>query len=148
MKLRVLYVCHNHSSVVPGGVETYAFELYQAMRESASFEPILLSRIGHPHTGHDPVHRGHLAHVASRGISRQQALLGENGCHGPITGPCPSGDQESILVVGRELGAHQVALVERRGVVALALAGAETARRRGHGRTLPAGPRTIDGCCC
>ena len=58
MKLRVLYVCHNHSSVVPGGVETYAFELYQAMRESASFEPILLSRIGHPHTGPDPVHRG------------------------------------------------------------------------------------------
>ena len=58
MKRRVLYVCHNHPSVVPGGVETYALELYQGMRTSASFEPILLSRIGHPHTGPDPVHRG------------------------------------------------------------------------------------------
>lgn len=47
-KPRVLYVCHNHPSVVPGGAETYALELYEAMREAGRFEPILLARTGPP----------------------------------------------------------------------------------------------------
>lgn len=47
-KPRVLYVCHNHPCVVPGGAETYALELYEAMREAGRFEPILLARTGPP----------------------------------------------------------------------------------------------------
>jgi glycosyltransferase involved in cell wall biosynthesis len=41
---KVLYICHNHSSVRPGGVETYTSELYEAIRASGEFEPILLAR--------------------------------------------------------------------------------------------------------
>jgi len=45
---RVLYVCHNHASIRPGGVETYALELFEAMRGEGLFEPLLLSRIRRP----------------------------------------------------------------------------------------------------
>jgi glycosyltransferase involved in cell wall biosynthesis len=44
--LRVLYVAHNHPTLHPGGAEAYALELYEAMRETAGVEPILLARIG------------------------------------------------------------------------------------------------------
>jgi glycosyltransferase involved in cell wall biosynthesis len=44
--LRVLYVAHNHPTLHPGGAEAYALELYEAMREVAGVEPILLARIG------------------------------------------------------------------------------------------------------
>jgi len=41
---QVLYVCHNHPRLRPGGAEAYALELYQAMRDgSAQFEPFLLA---------------------------------------------------------------------------------------------------------
>jgi hypothetical protein len=52
-KRKVLYVCHNHPSVYPGGAETYALELYEAMRASDEFEPIFLARTGSimPHLG-------------------------------------------------------------------------------------------------
>jgi GT2 family glycosyltransferase/glycosyltransferase involved in cell wall biosynthesis len=42
---KVLYVCHNHPAVMPGGAEVYALELYEAMRASNDFEPIFLARI-------------------------------------------------------------------------------------------------------
>jgi GT2 family glycosyltransferase/glycosyltransferase involved in cell wall biosynthesis len=41
---KVLYVSHNHPRLVTGGAEVYAFELYQAMRLSGDFEPLLLAR--------------------------------------------------------------------------------------------------------
>jgi glycosyltransferase involved in cell wall biosynthesis len=44
--MRVLYVAHNHPTLHPGGAEAYALELYEAMRESPSIEPVLLARIG------------------------------------------------------------------------------------------------------
>lgn len=47
-KRRILYVCHNHPSVRPGGAETYALELYEAMRSSKEFEPIFLAKGGPP----------------------------------------------------------------------------------------------------
>jgi glycosyltransferase involved in cell wall biosynthesis len=47
-KLKVLYVAHNHPSVRPGGAETYALELYNAMKRSEEFEPFLLARTGPP----------------------------------------------------------------------------------------------------
>jgi glycosyltransferase involved in cell wall biosynthesis len=43
---RMLYICHNHASVMPGGVETYVSELYDAMRHSPEFEPFLMARLG------------------------------------------------------------------------------------------------------
>ncbi|MDQ3919446.1 MAG: glycosyltransferase family 4 protein [Acidobacteriota bacterium] len=45
-KLKLLYVCHNHPAVMPGGAETYALELYEAMRRSDEFEPMFLARRG------------------------------------------------------------------------------------------------------
>ncbi len=47
-KKRVLYICHNHPSVKPGGAEIYALELYEAVRQSDEFEPWLLARGGSP----------------------------------------------------------------------------------------------------
>ena len=44
--LRVLYVAHNHPTLHPGGAEAYALELYEAMRDEAGIEPVLLARIG------------------------------------------------------------------------------------------------------
>jgi glycosyltransferase involved in cell wall biosynthesis len=50
-KKRVLYVLHNHPATRPGGAEAYALELYEAMRESDEFEPVLVARVGpHQHT--------------------------------------------------------------------------------------------------
>jgi len=45
---KVLYVCHNHPAVRPGGAEAYALELYEAMREYGDFEPVFLARTGPP----------------------------------------------------------------------------------------------------
>jgi glycosyltransferase involved in cell wall biosynthesis len=46
MKQRVLYVVHGHPILRPGGAERYALELYEAMRPSDQFEPILVARLG------------------------------------------------------------------------------------------------------
>jgi glycosyltransferase involved in cell wall biosynthesis len=48
MKTRVLYVCHNHPAVRPGGAEAYALELYSAMKTSDEFEPYFLAKGGPP----------------------------------------------------------------------------------------------------
>ncbi len=48
VKKKVLYVCHNHPHVRPGGAEAYALELHEAMRASADFEPLFLARTGPP----------------------------------------------------------------------------------------------------
>ncbi len=45
-KTRVLYILHNHPAVYPGGAEAYAYELYEAMRGSDQFDPMLVARIG------------------------------------------------------------------------------------------------------
>jgi glycosyltransferase involved in cell wall biosynthesis len=45
-KKKVLYVLHNHPSLFPGGAETYALELYDAMTTSEELEPRLISRMG------------------------------------------------------------------------------------------------------
>jgi glycosyltransferase involved in cell wall biosynthesis len=43
---KILYVLHNHPTLHPGGAEAYALELYEAMRASPEFEPILVARTG------------------------------------------------------------------------------------------------------
>jgi len=45
-KLRVLFVCHNHPNVYPGGAEGYALQVYGAMRDSGAVEPFFLARYG------------------------------------------------------------------------------------------------------
>src|SRR6266446_3972295 len=47
-KPRVLYVCHNHPAVRPGGAEAYALELYHGIREHGEFEPVFLAKGGPP----------------------------------------------------------------------------------------------------
>lgn len=47
-KRKVLYVVHNHPIVRPGGAEGYALELYEAMRDASTFEPIFLAKGGPP----------------------------------------------------------------------------------------------------
>src|SRR5438552_15978814 len=58
MKRKVLYVCHNHPSVTPGGAEAYALELYNAMQQSQNFAPLLLACSGPPHMARPAVHPG------------------------------------------------------------------------------------------
>jgi glycosyltransferase involved in cell wall biosynthesis len=45
---KVLYVSHNHPSHSPGGAETYAGELCDAVRAAGEFEPVFVSRVGPP----------------------------------------------------------------------------------------------------
>lgn len=51
---------HNHPAVMPGGAETYALELYEAMRASDRYAPVLLARTGPPVSRTGRVHEGTL----------------------------------------------------------------------------------------
>lgn len=57
-KPKVLYICHNHPSVRPGGAEAYALELYEAIRDSNEFEPVFLAKGGPPMATVGWVHQG------------------------------------------------------------------------------------------
>jgi glycosyltransferase involved in cell wall biosynthesis len=58
MKRKVLYVLHGHPVVRPGGAEGYALELYESMRRSDAFEPVLIARIGTAGYTDPPRHPG------------------------------------------------------------------------------------------
>lgn len=60
MPRKVLYICHNHPAIRPGGAEAYALELYEAMRESNDVEPIFLVRSGPPLSRTGRYHEGTL----------------------------------------------------------------------------------------
>ena len=49
-RLRVLYICHNHPAVRPGGAEQYALELHRSLRASQQVESIFLAK-GPPGAG-------------------------------------------------------------------------------------------------
>jgi glycosyltransferase involved in cell wall biosynthesis len=72
-KLRVLLVSHNHPAIRPGGAERYAFELYEAMRDSDDFEPIFLARSGPPDSATDRYHDG--TFLAAAGDDPNQYLF-------------------------------------------------------------------------
>jgi glycosyltransferase involved in cell wall biosynthesis len=57
-KRKLLYICHNHPSVRPGGAEAYALELYHAMRDSEEFEPIFLAKGGGTYSASYKPHAG------------------------------------------------------------------------------------------
>jgi glycosyltransferase involved in cell wall biosynthesis len=46
--LRVLFICHNHPSVRPGGAEAYALELHRHLDRSGDFESYFLAKGGPP----------------------------------------------------------------------------------------------------
>jgi glycosyltransferase involved in cell wall biosynthesis len=56
-KTKVLFICHNHPEVRPGGAESYALELHRALRGSEEFEPVFLAKGGPPLS---PAGRSHL----------------------------------------------------------------------------------------
>ena len=58
--LKVLLISHNHPEVRAGGAEQYAAELYDAMRASSKFEPILVARAGPPVSQTSRYHEGTL----------------------------------------------------------------------------------------
>lgn len=53
----VLYVCHNHPLVRPGGAEAYAYELFRAVRAGNDFEAVFLAKGGPPYSD---VYRPHV----------------------------------------------------------------------------------------
>jgi glycosyltransferase involved in cell wall biosynthesis len=55
---RLLLVVHSHPEFLVGGVEVYVKNLYDALRVSDRFEPILLARAGRPFTPTDRPHEG------------------------------------------------------------------------------------------
>ena len=55
---KVLYIVHNHPSVRPGGAETFALELYEAMGACSGYEPILLAKAGPPISSMEHTHSG------------------------------------------------------------------------------------------
>ncbi len=59
-KRKVLYICHNHPAVRPGGAEIYGLDLYEAMRASDEFEPVFLAKGGPPVSATRQPHEGTL----------------------------------------------------------------------------------------
>jgi glycosyltransferase involved in cell wall biosynthesis len=57
-KTKVLYVLHNHPAVRPGGGETYALELFEAMQASEEFDPLLVARVAPNDSPHPSAHPG------------------------------------------------------------------------------------------
>lgn len=47
-KPTVLFICHNHPEVRPGGAEAYALELHRHLRASGSFDSVFLAKGGPP----------------------------------------------------------------------------------------------------
>ena len=59
MRRKVLYLCHNHPAIFPGGAEGYAWELYRAMQQlQDEFEPIFVARVGSNAMVQRPAHPG------------------------------------------------------------------------------------------
>jgi glycosyltransferase involved in cell wall biosynthesis len=44
--VKVLFICHNHPKIRPGGAEGYALDLYEELRDRSPHEPVLLARVG------------------------------------------------------------------------------------------------------
>lgn len=57
-KKTVLFVCHNHPSVRPGGAENYAYELFESFHDSDRYDPVFLAKGGRPLGFSDRPHEG------------------------------------------------------------------------------------------
>jgi glycosyltransferase involved in cell wall biosynthesis len=47
-KPKVAFIVHGHPSIAPGGAEQYTLELYEGMKASGTFDPLLVARTGAP----------------------------------------------------------------------------------------------------
>jgi glycosyltransferase involved in cell wall biosynthesis len=61
---KVLFVCHNHPSVRPGGAENYAYEVFEHFRSSPRYEPVFLAKGGKPLGRADRSHDTYIAPVS------------------------------------------------------------------------------------
>jgi glycosyltransferase involved in cell wall biosynthesis len=59
-KRKVLYICHNHPEIRPGGAEAYAYEVHEAIRDGGEWESIFLARTGPPFSKAARYHDGTL----------------------------------------------------------------------------------------
>jgi glycosyltransferase involved in cell wall biosynthesis len=89
---KVLYVVHNHPTVRPGGAETYALELYEAMRDSGGYEPIFLAKGGPPISSMRRPHEGTLLGQAGSDPN-QYFFFSDCGDYDWLNGTSPQKDQ-------------------------------------------------------
>jgi glycosyltransferase involved in cell wall biosynthesis len=47
---KLLYITSNHAAIRPGGLESYTLDLYEAMKFSDDFAPLMIARAGPPFT--------------------------------------------------------------------------------------------------
>lgn len=59
-KPKVLYICHNHPEIRPGGAEAYAVEVHEAIRDGGEWESVFLARTGPPFSTATRYHEGTL----------------------------------------------------------------------------------------
>jgi glycosyltransferase involved in cell wall biosynthesis len=63
----VLFICHNHPAVRPGGAEAYAYELHRHLDESGEFNSVFLAKGGPPLSTAGNAHLGsYVAPVGGR----------------------------------------------------------------------------------
>jgi len=70
---KVLFISHNHPKLLAGGVEVYMAGLYEALRASPEFEPMILARAGKPFTPTNALHED--SPFAMVGVDPNQYLL-------------------------------------------------------------------------
>src|SRR6516165_7264147 len=107
-KPKILYVVHNHPSVMPGGAEQYALELYESMRSSSEFDPLLVARAGPP-APELPSHQGTSLRLVN-GDNNQYLLIASLHDYNAFLGRS-SHQQRYVEDLKRLLVTYQPALV-------------------------------------
>jgi glycosyltransferase involved in cell wall biosynthesis len=74
----VLFICHNHPSVRPGGAEAYALELHRYLRDHGDFEPVFLAKGGPPLSRAERPHLGTYVSLANE--TSDEYFLYTDGC--------------------------------------------------------------------
>jgi len=57
-RMKVLFICHGHPSIRPGGTEGYALEVFNAFRQRAGVDALFLAKGGQPMARSGNVHLG------------------------------------------------------------------------------------------
>ena len=91
-KRKVLYISHNHPAVRPGGAETYALELYEAVRDSDNYEPFFLAKGGAPISAAKRPHEGTLLGSADSSDPNQYFFYNDCGDFDWFLGTSPNKD--------------------------------------------------------
>jgi glycosyltransferase involved in cell wall biosynthesis len=71
---RVLYLLHSAPELHPGGVGTYAEQLYEAVAADGEFEPFIVARVGPPEVATAEAHPGSRLTLADRDDPRAYRL--------------------------------------------------------------------------